>query len=283
MLYRLACLPLLAAAIAFQGSAAGALEGQTNRIAIVYEAVKNPAHQPIYDAIKRRQALEKIQMIFSPFRLPEELTLKATGCDGLSNAWYLNRVLTICYEYLADIQKMVPSEANPAGITADDAMVGQFFYVVAHEMGHAMFEQLSVPLMGRAEDAADQFAAYMMLQFGKDMAHNLISGAAYTYKDYVEKQKIIVQQDAFADVHGAPMQRFYNLLCIAYGYDSNQFSALVEKGYLPQKRAGNCRMEYLEVNYAFRELINPHLDEAMATAAFQAVTTSIPTTSGVTR
>lgn len=283
MLHRLAASCLLAAAIGFQGGAATAADEQTNRIAIVYEPVKNPAHQPIYDTIKQRQALEKFQMIFSPFRLPAELTLKSTGCDGISNAWYLNRVLTICYEYLADIQKTAPEETLPGGLTREDAMVGQFFYVVAHEMGHAVFEQLVVPSFGNSEDAADQFAAYMMLQLGKDMSFYLIAGAAYTYKDYVEKKKVVVPQDAFADIHGAPMQRFYNLLCIAYGYDSNQFSALVDKGYLPQKRAGNCRTEYIDVNYAFRKLINPHVDEAMAASAYKAVAASAPTTSGSNR
>jgi hypothetical protein len=28
-------------------------------------------------------------------------------------------------------------------------MLGQFSYVVAHEMGHAMFDALNVPLFGR--------------------------------------------------------------------------------------------------------------------------------------
>ena len=57
-------------------------------------------------------------------------------------------------------------------------VLGQFFYVVAHEMGHALFDQLNVPPWGRPEDAGDQFAAYMMLLFGKQDARRLIGGAA---------------------------------------------------------------------------------------------------------
>lgn len=60
--------------------------------------------------------------------------------------------------------------------------MGQFFYVFAHEMGHAMFDILRVPIFGNAEDAADQFATYIMLQFGKDQARRLITGAALSYK-----------------------------------------------------------------------------------------------------
>jgi hypothetical protein len=37
-----------------------------------------------------------------------------------------------------------------------------------HETGHAVFDLLEVPVLGREEDAADLFSAYIMLHFGKD-------------------------------------------------------------------------------------------------------------------
>ena len=36
----------------------------------------------------------------------------------------------------------------PAGITPADAISGQFFYAFAHEMGHAVFDLLAVPVFG---------------------------------------------------------------------------------------------------------------------------------------
>jgi hypothetical protein len=45
--------------------------------------------------------LEKLQQIFSPFKLPIDVTLKTVGCDGADNAWYQRPTMTICYEYLA--------------------------------------------------------------------------------------------------------------------------------------------------------------------------------------
>jgi hypothetical protein len=212
-------------------------EARPNRMQIEYVTPKNPAFQPIYDALKQHQALEKLQQIFSPFRLPFDMTLKTTEC-GMSNAWYQRPTLTICYEYLDDVLKNTPKETTPAGITPTDAMLGQFFYVVAHEMGHAMIDALNVPLFGRPEDAADEFAAYLMLHLGtKEDARSLIEGAAYTYKNDMEGTKVTAPITAFADVHGAPVQRFYNLLCMAYGADPQTFGDLVGKGYLPESRA----------------------------------------------
>ena len=68
----------------------------------------------------------------------------------------------------------------------------------------------------------------------------------------------------FADEHGTPAQRFYNLLCIAYGADPSLFADLVEKQYLPSKRAEGCADEYRQVAAAFKTLIAPHLDHETA-------------------
>ena len=127
-----------------------------------------------------------------------------------------------------------------------------------------MFDLLDVPIFGRAEDAADGFAVYMMLELGKSEAQRLILGAAYSYKDYVRNPNVYVPLIAFADAHGAPMQRFYNLLCIGYGADPQLFGGLVAKGYLPNSRADSCRSEFNELSYAFQHVIGPHLDPQLA-------------------
>ena len=75
--------------------------------------------------------------------------------------------VTICYEYLRHILESLLSENDPAGVTPDDAAAGQFFWVTFHEVGHAIFDIFDVPIFGRPEDAADNFATYIMLQFGK--------------------------------------------------------------------------------------------------------------------
>ena len=70
--------------------------------------------------------------------------------------------------------------------------------------------------------------------------------------------------EAFSEVHGAPMQRFYNLLCMAYGADRETFGDLVSNGYLPQARARNCRVEFGEANFAFQQTVRPSVDRDIA-------------------
>ena len=67
----------------------------------------------------------------------------------------------------------------------------------------------------------------------------------------------------FSSDHGAPEQRFYNLLCLAYGYDAKLFDRVANE-YLPKSRARNCRYEYVVLRYAYKQLIVPHLNMDLA-------------------
>jgi hypothetical protein len=105
------------------------------------------------------------------------LTIETTEC-GAVNSYYQRKnfkpTVTICYEFLKRILELLPNETAPARLTPTDATVGQFFWVTFHEVGHAAFDMFNVPIFGHEEDAADNFATFIMLQFGKGQAPRLI-------------------------------------------------------------------------------------------------------------
>jgi hypothetical protein len=237
---------------------------KTNQIAIAYVAPKDPAHRPIQQLLQEHRALEKLQEFLSPIRLPRQLLLQVEGCDGVSNAFYDDGVVTVCYEYLEEIRRSAPSETTAAGVTPDDAIIGPFLDVFLHETGHALFHLLAIPVFGREEDAADQFSAYLLLRFGREEARGLIAGVAYSYNNEAQASGAPVELKAFSDEHGTPAQRFYNVLCVAYGADPELFDSIVAKGYLPRERAELCEGEYQQVAYAFQTLIAPHIDPVLA-------------------
>jgi hypothetical protein len=133
---------------------------QPNPVSIAYGQPNNSAFQQLYDLLRERRALERIQEILSPLRAPDQLTIKTTEC-GAINSYYKREnfkpTVTICYELLKNILDSLPNETTPAGVTPNDAAVGQFFFVTLHEVGHAAFDILGVPIFGHEEDAADNF------------------------------------------------------------------------------------------------------------------------------
>ena len=237
---------------------------KTNSIDIEYAEPKSAEHHQVLQLVKEGRTLEKIQMLLSPIRLPRRLLIKTQGCDGMSNAWYDGEAVTVCYEYLDELWKNAAQETTPSGIAPIDTLIGPVVDVFLHEVGHAVFDILEVPLFGREEDAADQFSIYIVLKLEKDEARRLIMGNAYQYKGDVQSSTVSMPLKKFADAHGTPSQRFFNVLCLAYGADKVLFADFVSKGYLPQDRSEGCEDEYAQVDRAFRRLIMPSIDVKLA-------------------
>jgi Putative metallopeptidase len=235
-------------------------------IDISYVEPKLANNQPVYRLLKERQALEKLRELLKPLRLPHRLLLQTRDCDGIANAWSDEESVTVCYEYLDEVWKNAPDKTTPAGVAPIDALIGPFMDVFLHETGHAVFGIFKIPLFGREEDAADQFSTYILLRFEKEEARRLILGSAYQYKGDLSSPSVTITQQKFADEHGTPAQRFYNLLCMAYGADPKLFGDVVQKGFLPEDRAIGCDREYAQVAHAFNTLIGPHIDKTLARA-----------------
>jgi hypothetical protein len=237
---------------------------KVNRIDIKYVEPTSADHQPVLKLLKEARALEKIQALLAPIRLPRRLLLQTKGCDGVSNAWYDGESVTVCYEYLDDLWKAAPEQATSNGLAPIDTLIGPVADVFLHEAGHAVYDILQVPRLGREEDAADQFSTFILLRFPKADARRLILGSAYQYKGDLTSPSVSMKQQQFADEHGTPAQRFYNLLCMAYGADKELFADLVSKGLLPKDRAEGCEDEYQQVAFAMDKLIAPYVDRRLA-------------------
>lgn len=258
----LAALALAIAVLAPTADAQAA--ARPGRITVGYVPPKNKAYQAIYERLRAVRFLQRFQELLRPFELPKTVLIKLDSCNGEADAWYEDYVITICYEYVDEIWKVVPEQASDWGVAPIDTLVGPIFDTVLHEFGHALFEILKIPVFGREEDAADQVAAYMTLQLGKVEARRLIGGTANAYLAELKAATTPNTLKQYADVHGTPAQRLFNLLCIAYGADPKLFGDLTAKGYLPADRAENCDDEYRQAAFAFETLLAPHINTRLA-------------------
>jgi len=248
------------------GSAAAAAAASpvlhNDRFRVIYEEPKNPAHQALYEELKSERVLQNLREFLSFIRLPRILTLKLAGCNGDDNAWYEpeDLTITVCYEYLEEVRKLAPTAGAPTGVTAEDGFFGPLIEVFLHEVGHALFDQLHIPILGQEEDAADQFAAFVMVHLSPPIARDAVAGVAWMYAEEAKDAKISL--DSLANVHGLAGQRYYNTLCLAYGAEPGVFKELVEGKLLPQERAEVCQDEYRQVAFAIETLMSAYIDVA---------------------
>lgn len=110
-----------------------------------------------------------------------------------------------------------PSSQKVLTRLSDDVLA----HTILHEAAHAYIDKLSLPITGREENAADEFAALMLMELlpddGPDMA---ISAADFFQIEGLEVTEIY-DEDVFS-AHALDDQRFYNLVCLIAGVSGNE-------------------------------------------------------------
>lgn len=244
------------------------------------------ANKAAYAALQKRHILEAYSQFLSPLRLPHPLTLVALNCETTfhtNSPFYspADRALHFCYEWYNAVLQAAPTSTTPQGVTRANVITGMWAGTLLHETGHALFDMLDVPVFGREEDAADEAAAFIALQFNKDIQRTIIKGFAYFWQIEAKEgadpptandtnpPKDATQRClndplcAYADEHGTASQRLYNTLCLGYGGDPDAFKDFVQLGWLPQTRADDCAREYQQLKLAFTKTIMPFVDTDM--------------------
>ena len=252
----------LAGGLAMMAGGTGLAQAQSwtglanDRIAVTYMPPVSDYYRATYEFMRKRRVLEELSAFLSPLRLPYTLNVTMMEC-GRTNAYY-SKVdgVHLCYELPEYIMRIAPDDEAPDRFGREDVIVGTFVMLALHEVGHAVFEMLQVPILGREEDAADQIAAYVALNFGPKVARRVLGGSA----QFWQLSDRSMSESAYADEHGIPLQRSYNLMCIAYGAQPGTFQYLVDMEMLPRDRADRCAREYAQAELAFRKTILPHID-----------------------
>jgi len=265
-------------------------------ITISYEQPKKAEYGAILARLQQRKVLETLQQFLSPLQFP--LTVRTAECGAHYAPYKAGGAVTICYEFVDLIESVLPGEKGPRSpdpnlqemfktlgrigpnlITREMATVGPFVQHVLHETALAVFDNLEVPVWGRLHDAADYSAAFLLFQFGSDIARKTIFGTAYFLNqwDAVIREGQITDLNYLGDIRPTVRQRYYNVLCIAIGKDPIGFSSFIAVGRantptdLPTRRIAHCRgslagqasytSDYEKVRRAFVAHILPHVDK----------------------
>jgi hypothetical protein len=228
------------------------------QVDIEYVRPKSPQFRQIYDDLTKRKVLEELREFLTPLKLPRKLVVKLEECGAPYREYNAGGPATICYEVVGQIVQ-IANKANPD--LRDSVIEGTFVQAVLHEVAHAVIDILQVPVWGRMNDAADRLAAFIMMNFGDEVARRTIIGTAV----FFELSGKTWTGSEFADLRSPEAQRYFNYLCIAYGGAPKTFEFLVKpdgdkKPILPEDRARRCAGEFAQVHQAFNLRIMPYVD-----------------------
>jgi hypothetical protein len=264
--------PGVAALVLAFGSPASAQDNPFPRnpqIEVEYVAPKNPRFQVRHDRMKQLRTLELLQEFLSPLKLPRKLVVKMDDCGGALIMPYKSQgVVTICYEYIAEIEANAPVEGvvlfGPGRkLTGQQTIAGAIVHLMLHQTAYAVFDILEIPIWGRLDDAVDNVAGFIMLEFGEEVAWTTLLGSAWFMA-----QRGILGAGFFSDAaRPSEAQRFYNFLCLAYGAQPATYAFLINSFNLPDARARFCKQDYMKLRGAFRAtFVAEHVDRALLAA-----------------
>ncbi len=143
-------------------------------------------------------------------------------------------------------------------------LTGNLVFTLAHEFGHVVISEFGLPVLGREEDAADNFATLTLVQIGGSFAHQVMVDAA-------RGLLVLGRDDArtganepvkFYDEHGLGPQRAGQIICLLYGSDPPAFEALARRAYLPTERRESCAADFQQMSETWRQLLAPNLGRA---------------------
>lgn len=188
--------------------------------------------------------------------LPYDVYLNFDEC-GEPNAFYspATKEITMCYEFVQNFEEEFNKISKNQ--TEIDNMVGgttSFFFF--HELGHCLIDVWDLPATGREEDAVDQLAMIILLDGTKEGAEMVASGAMFFQ---IVSANSGNNELAFWDVHSVDQQRFYNMLCLIYGSNPQQYKSIIGKDGLPAERAEGCPAEFKRADRAWERLLTPYL------------------------
>ena len=149
------------------------------RVIIDYIDPRMQRSQATLDRLRKRQVLEELSLFLSPLRLPRVLRIRTKSC-GVVNAFYVpgEWAINLCYEFYENLEAIAPQGDLAARLHPRRGDRRRVHRRDLPRAGSRAVRHPEFPVFGREEDAADQLSAFLMLQFGKDVARTTIRGAA---------------------------------------------------------------------------------------------------------
>jgi len=141
---------------------------------------------------------------------------------------------------------------------ATEFALGNVLFVLLHEAAHGLISDLGLPVLGREEDAADQFATVTMLDMKTEFTHRTLVHSAKSWLISDRRARDKGEVVTYYDNHGLDLQRAYNIICLMVGSDNERFADLANEVNLPEQRQESCIFDYSNAQWSWERALKPH-------------------------
>ena len=130
------------------------------------------------------------------------------------------------------------ASAERIDIDKDNFIEGNLFFVMYHELGHALVSEFNLAVVGREEDAVDGLSTYQIRPQDDQTTPDYLMGAIKGW--FLMAANTNLNDIAWWDEHGTSQQRAFNIACLLYGADPKLFKDAADIVNLPEDRRQSC-------------------------------------------
>jgi len=165
---------------------------------------------------------------------------------------------------IAEVARNLKDHPRLKNLTQEDRenaiqfVAGNMLFVLLHELAHAAIADLELPILGREEDAADEFAILRMLWVGSAFTHRVLADATKGWFFSARRNRKEREPLAFYDEHSLDQQRAYQIVCLMVGHDPNEMVDLANEMKLPDDRRESCKRDFAKASSSWAAVLKPH-------------------------
>lgn len=233
-------IPALAlAALAMCAAPAAAQNWQSS-----YPQADNPTYAAMRDMLRQQDMLAPIlEPLNEYFPVPRRVTIEIAECGRVSSYYDDRRpAVGLCYELVEALAEQIMG--GDAADEADEVFAGAFAYILLHQVGHALIDQMDLSVSAGPEEAADQLAV-VMASFSPEDASNALVGVLTLRELAME----------WEDGGALSSRRVQDVACLFYGSAPESFDWLIEEEHLTERRAAGCEAEFARVRDEWVEVL----------------------------
>lgn len=251
-----------------------------SRVRLLLEPPRTRADSITWTRLVASHRLDRtVDDIRDTWRLPDSVSVRLEHCGAARSSPYwlgAKRAIILCYEFFAYLRAVVrdppyvevnarrqllrrgfrhaESQRNFEARTLDPVIRGAEDFALAHEVAHMLFDLWDIPLTGRLEDAADQYAMRTLIGLCTWDPFRML-GPIRLFQASARRPNAL---KAWSAPHALPLQRAVNIACWAYGAESFPYIYLLFEVGMSSDRIDSCDAEFERFNRGLNDLLDPY-------------------------
>jgi len=207
--------------------------------------------------IKNKVIEDLVDTVNQEIKIEKELLVVVGGGDSVHYNPQ-DREIIITYDFVIEVRERFKGEYKKEWeVYAKDAIEHTFY----HELGHALVDLLNIPVLGKEEDAVDDFGIIMLIFTTEDGEERAISAAELFFLEGLEVEEF--SSEDLMDEHSLDDQRGYRSLSLVYGSNPEKHENIAKDLKMDEDMRLMSQEMFEQQSINWLRLLEPHLKDGI--------------------